>query len=87
MMDGLTARRLRVPRDLSVIAVASSRIAERCAPPVTAADVPAQLLAGVAVQTLLTRITATTAPLVRQLFRSEFVGRGSVGRPPATRKT
>lgn len=87
MMDGLSARRLRVPRDLSVIAVASTRIAERTASPVTAADVPAHVLAGVAVQTLLNRITASAAPPVRQLFRSEFVDRGSVGRPPAQRRT
>jgi DNA-binding LacI/PurR family transcriptional regulator len=83
MMDELVVRRVRVPADLSVIAVASARIAQRTSPPVTAADVPAHVLADVAVQTLLTRIAAAAAPPVRQLFRTEYIDRGSVSGPPA----
>ena len=81
MMDELAVRGLQVPQDMSVIAVASSRIAARTSPPVTAADVPANVLAGVAVQTLLNRIAAADAPMVRQLFRAEYVDRGSVAGP------
>jgi DNA-binding LacI/PurR family transcriptional regulator len=87
MMDELVARRLIVPQDLSIIAVASSRIAQRTSPPVTAADVPAHELAGVAVQTLLNRIAAAAAPPVRQLFRTEYVDRGSTAGPSTTRPT
>ncbi len=40
LMDALVARGVQVPRDMSVIAVAASRVAARTSPPVTAADVP-----------------------------------------------
>jgi len=81
MMDEFAARGLRVPDDLSVIAVASSTVADRTSPPVTAADVPASSLAAVAVETLLKRIGSTGSPPVRQLFRSQYIDRGSVARP------
>ncbi len=81
MMDEFAARGVRVPADLSVIAVADSAVADRTSPPVTAADVPAHTLASVAVDTLLKRIGSTESPPVRQLFRSTFVDRGSVARP------
>lgn len=81
MMDAFAGRGMRIPADLSVIAVADSTVADRTSPPVTAADVPTPTLAAVAVETLLKRIGSTGSPPVRQLYRSPYVDRGSVTRP------
>jgi DNA-binding LacI/PurR family transcriptional regulator len=82
MMDALAARRISVPHDMSVIAVASARVAGRTRPPVTAADVPAGALAATAVEALLARIDSPDAPGVRRLFRTDFTDRGSVAAAP-----
>ena len=81
LMDALSARNLKVPKDMSIIAVAPDRVAGRTVPPVTAADVPATGLATRAVETLLSRIDATGAiPPVRELVKSTFTDRGSIGK-------
>ena len=67
---------------MSVVAVAAARVAGRTSPPVTSADVPSTPLATAAVQTLLSRIAATDAAPVRELFRTAFVDRGSVATAP-----
>ena len=84
LMDALSARAFSVPDDMSVMAVASARVAGHTSPPVTAADVPATPLATAAVDSLLRRIESADAPPVRRLFRTEFTDRGSVG--PARRR-
>ena len=85
LMDALAARKIVVPRDMSVVAVAAARVAGRTTPPVTSADVPSTPLAAEAVQTLLSRIAASDAPPVRKLFRTAFVDRGSVAKAPVSK--
>ena len=79
----LRERNLRVPADISVLAVAAERIAGAVHPPVTAADVPAEQMGRHAVEMLLRRVANPGEPVAHILLSSSFVDRGSVAPPAA----
>lgn len=85
LMDTLRARRLAVPQDMSVLAVAADRIADRTDPRVTAADIPVRPLAELAVAALLGRVGNLSPAPIRKLIKPPFTDRGSVSTPPADR--
>jgi DNA-binding LacI/PurR family transcriptional regulator len=83
VLFGLRERGLRVPGDVSVLAVASDRVATAVHPPVSAADVPAEQMGRQAVETLLRLLASPAEPLARILLSSPFTDRGSVAAAPA----
>lgn len=72
------ARKLSIPQDVSIIAVAADQIAGSISPPITAANVSTIPMSRTAVETLLRRIEDPSGPLVQQQFKSRFADRGSV---------
>jgi DNA-binding LacI/PurR family transcriptional regulator len=82
LVSSLTARRLRIPADIAVLAIASTRNATSVNPVVSAADVPTTEMGQKAVEAVLRRITDPDDPLPNTLFSPPYVDRGSVGAPP-----
>jgi DNA-binding LacI/PurR family transcriptional regulator len=78
VMEALQRHGRRVPQDVSVMAVASARVATQAQPPATAADVPAEQMSQQAVDALLRRIADPDTPLEHLLLSPSFVDRGSV---------
>jgi DNA-binding LacI/PurR family transcriptional regulator len=81
VMSRLRQRGCRIPADMSVLAVASDRIATQVQPQVTAADVPAEEMGRHAVDALLERIADPGASLAHVLLAPSFVDRGSLAPP------
>jgi DNA-binding LacI/PurR family transcriptional regulator len=78
IMFALGERGLRVPDDVSVLAVAADWVATTVHPQVSAADVPAEEMGKQAVETLLQLIADPARPLARILLAPPFADRGSV---------
>jgi DNA-binding LacI/PurR family transcriptional regulator len=74
---------LRVPDDVSVLAVAADRVATTVHPQVSAADVPAEEMGRHAVDTLLRLIANPAGQLAQILLSPPFADRGSVAAPAA----
>jgi DNA-binding LacI/PurR family transcriptional regulator len=74
----LHERGLSVPAEVSVLAVASRRIATTVQPQVSAADVPAEQMGRHAVEALLRLIASPSAPLAHILLSPPFEDRGSI---------
>jgi DNA-binding LacI/PurR family transcriptional regulator len=85
LLFALGERGLRVPADVSVLAVASRQAATAVRPQVSAADVPAEQMGRHAVETLLRLLASPSAPLAHILLRPPFEDRGSVAAPPCPR--
>lgn len=83
VLFALRERGLSVPADVSVLAVASSRIATTVHPQVSAAEVPAEEMGRHAVETLLRLLASPSAPLAHILLSPPFEDRGSVAAPRA----
>jgi DNA-binding LacI/PurR family transcriptional regulator len=83
VMEALQRHGRRVPQDVSVMAIASVRVATQVQPAVTAADVPAEQMSQQAVDALLRRISDPGTALEHLLLSPSFLDRGSVG--PARR--
>jgi len=81
VLFALGERGLRVPDDISVLAVASSRVATAVHPQVSAAEVPAEQMGRQAVETLLHVLASASAPLAHILLSPPFEERGSVAAP------
>jgi DNA-binding LacI/PurR family transcriptional regulator len=81
VLFALRERGLSVPADVSVLAVASSRLATTVQPQVSAADVPAEEMGRHAVDTLLRLLASPSAPLAHILLSPPFVDRGSAAAP------
>jgi DNA-binding LacI/PurR family transcriptional regulator len=79
LMEALQRHGRRVPQDVSVMAIASARVATQAQPPVSAADVPAEQMSQQAVDALLRRIADPRTALEHLLLSPSFVDRGSVG--------
>ncbi len=78
-------RRVPVGTGLSVIAIASDRVAAAIRPPITAADVPADAMGRAAVGALLDHLRDPAQPLAQVLMTPPFTDRGSTGpRAPGT---
>jgi DNA-binding LacI/PurR family transcriptional regulator len=82
VLFALRERGWHVPGDVSVLAVASARVATSVYPQVTAADVPAEQMGRHAVETLLRLIADPAGPLAHILLSPPFEDRGSVAAPP-----
>jgi DNA-binding LacI/PurR family transcriptional regulator len=78
IMFGLRERGLRVPSDVSVLAIAAERVATSVHPQVSAADVPADEMGRHAVETLLRLIADSSGPVTHILLSPSFADRGSV---------
>ena len=78
IMFGLRERGLRVPEEVSVLAVAAERVATTVHPQVSAADVPAEQMGRHAVETLLRLIADPAGPVTHILLSPSFADRGSV---------
>jgi DNA-binding LacI/PurR family transcriptional regulator len=78
---------LKIPRDISVIALASSELAVAYDPPINAVEFPTTELAAEAVRILLEQIAGSEGPPAPMSYQSEYVVRGSVASPPASRPT
>jgi DNA-binding LacI/PurR family transcriptional regulator len=70
---------LEVPRDFSLIGVVTDGLAEDCHPPLTAADVPAEEMARIAVELLTERITNPGAAPRHALLEPAISLRSSTG--------
>jgi DNA-binding LacI/PurR family transcriptional regulator len=81
LVTTLHDRDLHVPRDISVLAVTSTRNATAIRPQVSAADVPAEEMGRAAVAAVLARITAPAEPLTTLLLAPPFIDRNSVSAP------
>lgn len=81
LLCGLREQGLSIPADVSVLAIASARLATTLQPPVSAADVPAEDMGRHAVQALLRQLASPTAPLEHILLSPPFEDRGSVAAP------
>jgi DNA-binding LacI/PurR family transcriptional regulator len=81
VLFALGERGLRVPDDISVLAVASSRVATAVHPQVSAAEVPAEQMGRQAVETLLHVLASASAPRAHILLSPPFEDRGSVAAP------
>jgi DNA-binding LacI/PurR family transcriptional regulator len=82
VLFALRERGWLVPGDVSVLAVASARVATSVYPQVSAADVPADQMGRQAVETLLRLIADPAGPLAHILLSPPFEDRGSVAVPP-----
>jgi DNA-binding LacI/PurR family transcriptional regulator len=82
VLFALRERGWHVPGNVSVLAVASARVATSVYPQVTAADVPAEQMGRHAVETLLRLIADPAGPLAHILLSPPFEDRGSVAAPP-----
>jgi DNA-binding LacI/PurR family transcriptional regulator len=82
VLFALRERGWHVPGDVSVLAVASARVATSVYPQVTAADVPAEQMGRHAVETLLRLIADPAGPLAHILLSPPFEDRGSVAASP-----
>ena len=82
VLFALRERGWHVPGDVSVLAVASARVATSVYPQVSAADVPAEQMGRHAVETLLRLIADPAGPLAHILLSPPFEDRGSVAAPP-----
>jgi DNA-binding LacI/PurR family transcriptional regulator len=81
VVSTLLARGLRIPRDISILAIASERNATSVSPMVSAADVPTSEMGSKAVEAVLRRISDPAETLPGTLFAPPFVDRGSVSSP------
>jgi DNA-binding LacI/PurR family transcriptional regulator len=81
VLAALREHGLSVPADMSVLAIASSRVASTVNPPVTAADMPAEEMGRHAVEMLLRLLASPSAPLARVLLSTPFTERGSIAGP------
>ena len=81
VMSRLRHLRYAIPGDMSVLAVASHRVATQVQPEVSAADVPAEEMGQHAVDAVLERIANPAAPLVHVLLAPSFIDRGSTAPP------
>lgn len=82
VIEALQRHGRRVPQEVSVMAIASARVATQVQPPATAADVPAEQMSQQAVDALLRRIGNPGTPLEHLLLTPSFLDRGSVGPAP-----
>jgi DNA-binding LacI/PurR family transcriptional regulator len=82
ILFALRERGSHVPDDVSVLAVASTRVATTVHPQVSAAEVPAEQMGRHAVDTLLRLIANPAGPLAHILLAPLFEDRGSVAAPP-----
>ncbi|GAB3922870.1 LacI family DNA-binding transcriptional regulator [Kribbella albertanoniae] len=81
VVTSLLGRDLRIPTDISVLAIASERNATSVTPMVSAADVPTAAMGAEAVAAVLRRISNPEGSLPNHLFSPPFVDRGSVAAP------
>jgi len=81
MLAAVRGHGLSVPADMSVLAIASSRVASTVQPPVSAADVPAEEMGRHAVEMLLRLLSSPAAPPARVLLSTPFTDRGSTAAP------
>lgn len=81
VLFALRERGLSVPADISVLAVASTRLTTALQPQVSAADVPAEEMGRHAVETLLRLLADPSAPLAHILLSPPFVDRASIAAP------
>jgi DNA-binding LacI/PurR family transcriptional regulator len=81
VLFALRERGWLVPGDVSVLAVASARVATSVYPQVSAAEVPAEQMGRHAVETLLRLIADPAGPLAHILLSPSFEDRGSVAAP------
>ena len=81
IVSTVVGRGLRIPDDISVLAIASERNATSVTPVVSAADVPTSEMGQQAVEAVLCRVTQPDDPLPSTLFAPPFVDRGSTGAP------
>jgi DNA-binding LacI/PurR family transcriptional regulator len=77
----------RIPDDISVLAIASTRNATSIQPQVSAADVPAAEIGKAAVDAMLRRLSTPEDPLPGILLSPRFVDRETVGTPPTMSRT
>jgi DNA-binding LacI/PurR family transcriptional regulator len=82
LVTTLHDRDLRIPQDISVLAVTSTRNATAIRPQISAADVPAEKMGRAAVAAVLARVNAPAEPLTTLLLAPPFVDRDSVSAPP-----
>lgn len=73
---------LRVPDEVSLLAVAADRVATTVYPEVSAADVPAEEMGTHAVETLMRLIANPQGPLARILLSPPFTDRGTLAPAP-----
>jgi DNA-binding LacI/PurR family transcriptional regulator len=81
VLFALRERGWLVPDDVSVLAVASARVATSVYPQVSAAEVPAEQMGRHAVETLLRLIADPSGPLAHILLSPAFEDRGSIAAP------
>ncbi|SEF00067.1 LacI family DNA-binding transcriptional regulator [Ruania alba] len=82
VLDVLRERQLRLPQDISVIAVCPPSIAEQQAAPLSSIDVPAQSIGATAVEMAVAALRGEGAPETR-LVRAELTDRASTSAPLA----
>lgn len=83
VLDTLTAQRLRVPTDISVIGSSTSALADHLTPPLTTVPLPVIELAQEAARLLVALVQGRLTTPVTRLLSSSLVGRGSTAPPPA----
>ena len=79
LMQTLTALRLNIPRNVHVVGVDDLRCAKLLQPALTTVHQPCQLLAAVALQTLLERLSNPSLPPRHVMLAGELVVRESCG--------
>lgn len=83
VLDVLTAQRLHIPTDISVISSSTSDLADHLAPPLTTVPLPIVELAQEAARLLIALVQGRVTQPVTRLLPSLLVGRGSTAPPPA----
>ncbi|QEL17130.1 GntR family transcriptional regulator [Limnoglobus roseus] len=83
LMQTLAALRLGVPRDVRVVGVDDLRYAKLLRPALTTVHQPCQLLAAVAMHTLIERLANPSLPPRHVMLAGELVVRQSCGTPAA----
>lgn len=82
VMDLLRERSVRVPEDLSVLAVCPPHIAEQQSVALTSIDIPAQQIGATAAEMAVATLRGELEPETR-LVRAALTDRGSTSAPPA----
>ncbi len=78
-------RSLRIPDDLSIVAVLSDALGELALPPLTTIDFPTDELGAVAARLMLEQLDQRRTTAAHVFVRPELTVRGSTGRPPGVR--
>ncbi len=81
ILKAAQARAMRIPDDLSVVAMLSESMSELATPPLTTIDFPAAKMGGIAARILLDRLDRGRTGPEQVLVRPELTVRGSTGAP------